>query len=60
MRALFTQLFNCFLLFLASYSAPRGNLIIESIGAMMSRQVLSGALKGKPREAPFIKLLANK
>ncbi len=47
--ALFTQPFNCCLPFLASYSAPKGYLIIESIGAMMNGQVLYGTFKSWPR-----------
>lgn len=43
--ALSTHLFNCFLPVLASYFAPKGYLIIESIGAVMKKQVLYGALK---------------
>lgn len=41
---------------LASYSAPQGYPIIESIGVMMSRQVLYGKYY---RPTVFLTLIAN-
>lgn len=44
--ALFARSFNCFLTFSASYSAPNGHLITESIGVIKDKQVLHGVLQG--------------